>query len=113
MTHPTSRPQGGRGLLLCLLGAGLLGSGTALADPMPRYGWLEAQRSWAEQSYRQTQRRLDQLERCLERAHRPWAQERCLRLDEQAREWQWQRDRQEWQSLQRQRGGSLQLTWRP
>lgn len=91
-------------LLLGLLGGGTVGATAAQANPWrpshaPQQGWVQAQRDWAEQHYRQTQRRLDQLEQCLSRARQRRDQDQCLRRDEQARERQWQRDRQSWQAL--------------
>ena len=114
-------------LLLGLLGNGAVSAGTALANPMGpgsvvspwrpapalQLGWVQAQRAWADQSYWQTQRRLDQLEKCLGRARQRWDNDQCLRRDEQARERQWQRDQQEWQALIRRQDSSAQLTWRP
>jgi hypothetical protein len=74
---------------------------------------VQAQRAWADQSYRQTQRRLDQLEQCLGRARQRWDNDQCLRRDDQARERQWQRDQQEWQALLRSQASTAQLPWRP
>lgn len=106
-------------LVLGLLGGGAaISAGTALANPLwpggvasswrpnpsPHFGWVQAQRAWADQSYRQTQWRLDQLEQCLGRARQRWDNDQCLRRDLQARERQWQRDQQEWQAK---------LPWRP
>lgn len=93
-------------LLLGLLSGGAFGATTALANPWrpnptPHLGWVQAQRAWADQSYRQTQQRLDQLEQCLSRARQTWNRDQCLRRDEQARERQWQRDQQHWQVLLR------------
>lgn len=95
-----------RALLLGLLSCSAFGATTALADPWrlspaPQLGWVQAQRSWADQSYRQTHQRLDQLEQCLSRARQAWSRDQCLRRDEQARERQWQRDQQLWQMLAR------------
>ena len=108
-------------LLLGLLGGGL-SAGAGLANPWRpnpnpnpglHLGWVQAQRAWADQSYRQTQRRLEQLEQCLGRASHRWDADRCLRRDEQARQRQWQRDQQDWQSLQQRQGAIAQQPWRP
>lgn len=114
-------------LVLALLGGGAVSAGSALANPLwpggiesPWWanpglnrGWVQAQRHWVDQSYRQTQRRLDQLEQCLGRARQRWDNDQCLRRDEKARERQWQRDQQEWQALMRRQGSTAQLPWRP
>ena len=125
MATPSDRPLRRRlPLLLSLLGGGLLSGGAALADPLPnapwrpsypgpQLGWVQAQRDWAEQSYRQTRRRLDQLEWCLRQVRQPWQQEQCLRRDEQARQRQWQRDQQEWQVLLQRPGAIAHQPWRP
>jgi hypothetical protein len=116
-------------LVLSLVGGGALGADAALANPLvtgtaggswrpgpgQHLGWVQAQRAWTDQSYRQTRARLDQLERCLTRARQPWATEQCLRRDEQVRAWQWQRDQQEWQVLMRRFStpSAVQLPWQP
>jgi len=114
-------------LVLGLLGGGAVSAGAALANPLwpggvaspwrpnpgLQRGWVQAQRAWADQSYRQTQRRLNQLEQCLGRARQRSDNDQCLRRDEQARERQWQRDQQEWQALMRRQGATAQLPWRP
>jgi hypothetical protein len=117
-------------LVLGLLGSGaisgVVSAGSALADPqLParavgpwhsnpglHRGWVQAQRDWADQSYRQAQWRLDQLERCLSSARQRWDNDQCLRRDEQVRERQWQRDQQEWQVLMRRQASIAQLPWR-
>jgi hypothetical protein len=123
----TSLPFPRLALMLGLLGVGAVSAGTALANPTwpggvvspwrpnpgLQLGWVEAQRAWADQSYRQTQRRLDQLEQCLGRARQRWDNDQCLRRDAQARERQWQRDQQEWQALMRREDATAQLHWRP
>ena len=93
-------------LVLGLLGSGTVGATTALASPwrpypVPSPAWVQAQRTWADQSYRQTQRRLDQLEQCLRVARQRWDHDQCLRRDEQTRQWHWQHDQQQWQVLLR------------
>ena len=93
-------------LVLGLLGSGTIGATAALAAPWRPYpapspDWVQAQRSWVDQSYRQTQRRLDQLQQCLRSARQRWDHEQCLRRDEQARQWQWQIEQQQWQVLLR------------
>ena len=114
-------------LVLGLLGSGAVGTGSALADPLfpgravgpwssnsgLQPGWVQAQRALADQSYRQTQWRLDQLDRCLSSARQRWDNDHCLRRDEQARERQWRRDQQEWQLLMGRQGSTAQLPWRP
>lgn len=111
-------------LLLCLLGGTSLPITAALARPtLPdslllaeRSGddrhrdWLKAQRSRAEQAYQQTQRRLDQLERCLDRSRQSRERDQCLLRDLEARERQWQRDQRDWQLLIRRQGRVAQLT---
>lgn len=123
----TSLPFPRLALVLGLLGGAAVSAGTALANPMwpggvvspwranpgLQRGWVQAQRAWADQSYWQTQRRLDQLEQCLGRAGQRWDNDQCLRRDEQARERQWQRDQQEWQALMRRQDSTAQLPWRP
>ena len=123
----TSLPFPRLALMLGLLGVGAVSAGTALANPTwpggvvspwrpnpgLQLGWVEAQRAWADQSYRQTQRRLDQLEQCLGRARQRWDNDQCLRRDAQARERQWQRDQQEWHALMRREDSTAQLPWRP
>jgi len=123
----TSFPFPRLALVLGLLGGGAVSAGTALASPLwpggvvspwrpnpgLQLGWVQAQRAWFDQSYWQTQRRLDQLEQCLGRARQRWDNDQCLRRDEQARERQWQRDQQEWQALLRRQGSTAQLSWRP
>lgn len=119
----TSLPFPRLALVLGLLGAAALSADTALANsmwsrgvaspwrpnPAPQLVWVQAQRTWADQSYRQTQRRLDQLEQCLGRVRQRWDIDQCLRRDEQARERQWQRDQQEWQDLIRRQSPTAQL----
>ena len=114
-------------LVLGLLSSGAVSAGTALADPpfpgraVGRWspnlghqrGWVQAQRALADQSYRQTQWRLDQLDRCLISARQRRDNDQCLRRDEQARERQWRRDQQEWQLLMGRQGSTAQLPWRP
>jgi hypothetical protein len=114
-------------LVLGLLGSGAVTAGSALADPQfsgravgpwtpnsgLQRGWVQAQRALADQSYRQTQWRLDQLDRCLGSARQRWDHEQCLRRDEQARERQWRRDQQEWQLLMGRQDSTAQLPWRP
>jgi hypothetical protein len=105
-------------LLLGLVGSAAISGGAALAAPWippleQHRDWLQAQRSWAEQSYQQTQRRLDRLETCLRWARRPRDEERCMSRDQEARERQWQRDQQEWQALAQGRGTSPWVPWRP
>lgn len=73
--------------------------------------WLEAQRARADLAYQQTQRRLDQLERCLDRSRRSQERDQCLRRDLEARERQWQRDQRDWQVLIRRQGRIAQLFW--
>jgi hypothetical protein len=115
-------------LVLSLLGGSALGAEAALANPLvagnavgswrpgssQHLDWVRAQRAWTDQSYRQTRWRLDQLERCLTRARQPWATDECLRRDQQAQAWQWQRDQQQWQVLMRRfgaPGSSAQRPW--
>lgn len=114
-------------LVLGLLGSGAVSVSTALADPQfpgravgpwspysgLQRGWVQAQRALADQSYRQTQWRLDQLDRCLNSARERWANDQCLRRDEQARERQRRRDQQEWQLLMGRQGFTAQLPGRP
>jgi hypothetical protein len=114
-------------LVLGLLGSGAVSAGTALADPQfpgravgpwspnsgLQRGWVQAQRALADQSYRQTQWRLDQLDRCLSSARERWANDQCLRRDEQVRERQRRRDQQEWQLLMGRQGFTAQLPGRP
>jgi hypothetical protein len=114
-------------LVLGLLGSGAVSAGSALADPQfsgravspwtpnsgLQRGWVQAQRALADQSYRQTQWRLDQLDRCLSSARQRWDNDQCLRRDEQARERQWRRDQQEWQLLMGRQDSTAQLPWRP
>lgn len=121
----TSLPFPRLALLLGLLGGGAVSAGTALANPLWYGGgvgpwrpnpdlnldWVQAQRVWADQSYWATQRRLDQLEQCLGRARQRRDNDQCLRRDAQARERQWQRDQQEWQTLMRRQGSTAQLPW--
>jgi len=113
-------------LVLGLLGSGAISTGSALADhqfpgrafgpwsPNSGFhrGWVQAQRAFADQSYRQTQWRLDQLDRCLSSARQRWDNDQCLRCDEQARERQWRRDQQEWQLLMNRQGSTAQLPGR-
>ena len=113
-------------LVLGLLGSGVVSAGSALADPQfpgrafgpwsPNSdltrGWVQAQRALADQSYRQTQWRLDQLDRCLSSARERWDNVECLRRDEQARERQWRRDQQEWQLLMGRQDSTAQLPGR-
>ena len=111
-------------LLLCLLGGATLPVTVTLAGPAradsyglgsDRYGsdryhdWLDSQRERAEQAYRQTQIRLDQLERCLDRSRQSQERDQCLRRDLEARERQWQRDQRDWQLLIRRQGRIAQL----
>lgn len=122
-------------LLLCLLGGGCLSLPAAEARPYgfdstdgPGYGvygpyssarlsgdrhrdWLEGQRQRSQQAYWQTQRRLDQLERCLERSRQSSERDQCLRRDLEARERQWQREQRDWQQLIRRQGRVAQLAW--
>lgn len=96
-------------LVLGLLGSGTVGATAALAAPWRAHPassptWVQAQRTWADQSYRQTQRRLDQLEHCLRGARQRWDHDQCLRRDEQARRWQRQHDHEQWQVLWRRHG---------
>ena len=109
-------------LLLGLLSGSAFSASAALANPWrpspaPQLGWVQAQRDWADESYRQTQRRLDQLEQCLGRARQRWDRDQCLHRDEQARERQWQRDQQRWQALMRRHSQIPYVTtpqpWRP
>jgi len=114
-------------LVLGLLGSGAVSAGSAMADPQfpgrafgpwsPNSdltrGWVQAQRALADQSYRQTQWRLDQLDRCLSSARERWDNDQCLRCDEQARERQRRRDQQEWQLLMGRQGFTAQLPGRP
>jgi hypothetical protein len=114
-------------LVLGLLGSGAVSAGSALADPQfpgravgpwspnsgLQHGWVQAQRALADQSYRQTQWRLDQLDRCLSSARERWDKEQCLRRDEQVRERQRRRDQQEWQLLMGRQGFTAQLPGRP
>ena len=114
-------------LVLRLLRSGAVSAGSALADPKSsgravapwgpnsglQRGLVQAQRALADQSYRQTQWRLDQLDRCLSSARQRWDNDQCLRRDEQARERQWRRDQQEWQLLMGRQGSTAQLPWRP
>ena len=128
-----SHRQGSRlVLLLCLLA----GSGLAVAAPLAasaqagqalpesafsrdrsnrdrQLTWLELQRDLAEQAHRLTLRRLDQLERCLERSRRTAERDDCLRRDLDARERQWQREQRDWQRLLRQQGRIVRLAWQP
>ena len=113
-------------LVLGLLGSGAVTTGSALADPQSpggafgpwspnsglTRGWVQAQRALADQSYRQTQWRLDQLDRCLSSARQRWDNDQCLRRDEQARERQWRRDQQEWQLLMGRQDSTAQLPGR-
>ncbi len=113
-------------LLLCLLGSTSLPitaalTQPALADPYgyssDRIGgdrtrdWLDFQRSRAEQAYQQTQRRLDQLERCLDRSRRSQERDQCVRRDLEARERQWLQDQRDWQQLIRRQGRLALLSW--
>lgn len=124
-------------LLVCLLGSTSLPLSPALAGPWSsdplfradrtdtnRNGdrnrdrgdnsysdWLDAQRSRTEQAYQQALRRLDQLERCLDRSRRHQDRDQCLRRDLEARERQWQRDQRDWQLLMRRQGRVAQLAW--
>lgn len=113
-------------LLLCLLGSTSLPMTAALARPWGPDGaytspdrsdddrhraWLEAQRAGADQAYQQTQRRLDQLERCLDRSRQSQERDQCLRRDLEARERQWQRDQRDWQRLIRRQGRVAQMAW--
>jgi hypothetical protein len=123
-------------LLLCLLGGSCLSLPAAQARPFEldssasSYGtyapystarsggdrhrdWLEAQRARSEQAYQQTQRRLDQLERCLGRSRQSADRDQCLRRDLEARERQWQREQRDWQQLIRRQGRIAQLAWPP
>lgn len=91
-------------LVLSLFGGSAYAGPASLAnswrsEPVPQRNWVEVQREWAEQSHRQTQRRLDRLDQCLSRARQRWEYDQCLRRDDLAREWQWQRDQQRWQTL--------------
>lgn len=117
-------------LVLGLLGSGaisgVVSAGAALADSQfsgrrvgswspnsgPHWGWVQAQRAWADQSNRHTQWRLDQLERCLAGARQRWDQDQCLRRDDQARERQWRRDQEAWQVLMQRQTSAAQLPWR-
>lgn len=114
-------------LLLCLLGGTSLPVTAALARPWAHEpysiadrssddrhrDWLKVQRSQAQQAYLQTQRRLDQLERCLDRSRRSPERDQCLRRDLEARERQMQRDQRDWQLLMRRQGRTAQLSWPP
>jgi hypothetical protein len=131
MTSPLHRRGSRLALLLCLLGGTSLPVTAALARPAfpdtvddgaarldndrsasDRYrDWIGAQRSRAEQAYQQTQRRLDQLERCLDRSRQNSERDQCLRRDLEARERQWQRDRRDWQLLIRRQGRIALLPW--
>jgi hypothetical protein len=125
MTSLLQRRGGRLALLLCLLSGTSLPVTAALARPsLPdsaysteRSGserhrdWLRAQRSRAEQAYEQTQRRLDQLERCLDRSRQGQERDQCLRRDLEARERQWQRDQRDWQLLIRRQGRIAQQSW--
>jgi len=134
MTSLLHRPSvlhrhGSRLLLLCLLGGTSLPFAAAQAIPWvpeslgsiaradnDRSGdrhrdWLDLQRAWTERTHQLTQRRLDQLDRCLERSRRNQERDQCLRRDLEARERQWQRDQRDWQQLIRRQGGIAQLSW--
>ena len=119
-------PRRGRRLtlLLCLLGGTLLPVTAAMALPaLPdtyrldggsgdrTRDWLDFQRYRAEQAYQQTHRRLDQLERCLDRSRRSQERDLCVRRDLEARERQWQQDQRDWQQLIRRQGRLALLSW--
>lgn len=124
MTSLLQRRAGRLALLLCLVSSTSLPVTAALARPsLPdsltstdRGGdrhrdWLRAQRYRSEQAYELTQRRLDQLERCLDRSRRSQERDQCLRRDLEAREHQWQRDQRDWQLLMRRQGRLAQQSW--
>jgi hypothetical protein len=112
-------------LVLCLLGGTCLPVTAAqLRPPAPgslhlaarnsgdrHRDWLRAQRSRAELAYQETQRRLDQLERCLDRSRQRQERDQCLRRDLEARERQLLRDQRDWQLLIRRQGRTAQLPW--
>jgi hypothetical protein len=133
MTSLLQRRSGRLALLLCLLGSTSLPVTAALARPFAPNGftsfdslerlqragsdrhrdWLDAQRARAEQGFRLTERRLDQLERCLERSRQSQERDQCVRRDLEARERQWQREQRDWQVLIRRQGRIAQLSWPP
>ncbi len=121
-------------LLLCLLGGSCLSLPAAQALPFgfdssdSVYGayspystarsggdrhrdWLETQRARSEQAYQQTQRRLDQLQRCLGRSRQSADRDQCLRRDLEARERQWQAEQRDWQLLIRRQGRVARGSW--
>lgn len=123
-------------LLLALLGGPILTHVPVQADPLrlPLHGspepsdqrswplrpypssqlrdWVQAQREWTEQAYRQAQRRLDRLEACLDQARDRQAVALCQRRDERARDWQRQRDERAWQTLLERHGELRPPSWR-
>ena len=125
MTSLLHRRAGRLALLLCLLGGTSLPVTAALARPSApepfsiadrnsgdrHRDWLKVQRSRAQQAYQQTQRRLDQLERCLDRSRQNQERDQCLRRDLEAQERQWQREQRDWQLLIRRQGRTAQLSW--
>jgi hypothetical protein len=124
MTSHLQRPGRRLALLLCLLGGTLMPVTAAVAWPSfpdtyrtdggsgdRTRDWLDFQRFSAEQAYQQSQHRLDQLERCLDRNRRSQERDLCVRRDLEARERQWQQDQRDWQQLIRRQGRLALLSW--
>ena len=104
MAEPATAPRSGQGSeQFQKLKSQRLAAFSAMG-PAQRHGFFQAQRSLEERFYRQRLSRLDQSERCLDRARDKSAVDTCLQTGQQARRDLRRQEMTEWQALNQRYG---------